>query len=75
MKLKVFVNTRTPERGLDILEKKCEVKLVPYLHHKIKEKGGESSYNFKNDRYYYIFLKEFLKRGVICYEIFFKSND
>jgi hypothetical protein len=52
MKLKVFVNTRTPERGLDILEKKCEVKLVFYLHHKIKEKGGESSYNLKNDRYF-----------------------
>lgn len=52
MKLKVSVNTRTPERGLDILEKKCEVKLVFYLHHKIKEKGGESSYNLKNDRYF-----------------------
>jgi len=41
MKLKVFVNTRTPERGLDILEKKYEVKSVSHLHHKIKKKRSD----------------------------------
>ena len=47
MKLKVFVNTRNPERGLDILEKKCEVKLVPLFIPQNKREGGEISYSLK----------------------------
>jgi len=45
------MTSRILQARVDILEIECEVKLVSYLHHKIKEKGGESRYNFKNNRY------------------------